>query len=1001
MTDVFEEHQPIQTVITSDRPNVPSYLTKPNNRSTCNLVTIKRSNKVVEASRLPVVLNLNPRSLYNKADEFKTLIEQLDTGVCCISESWNRSHVPGGSLISDIIKIEGYKWVQNVTQRKKKGGKPAILVNEEMFHVKELCPDVITVPIGVEAVWALLIPKNLPPNSRIKQIAVASIYYSSKQTRKDDFLDHISQSYNTLCAKYGDKLGFIIAGDFNQMNIKPLLNLSPDLRQVVTTITRTNPDAILDKILTNLHSYYLSPTTLPPLDNDTGVSGKPSDHLIVVFKPLSTENPAQQKQYKTIKYRAFPDSGVREMGIWVQSQNWNEIYKLPCVNQKAEQFEKMVMEKVDLYFPEKTIKLNENDQPWISPELKILDRQRKREYTKHKRSSKWQELDAKFVEKSNSMKESYYKNIVEDLKTSNPGKWYSKVKRMSALDPTKEDKVLVQELIGLPSSVQVEHIADKFAAISNEYDPIKAEDIEIPNPSSSKPCPLFEPHQIYQKIKQMKKKSSTVIGDIPWRVILEYAVEFCNPLSNIYNSATLDGVWPDIWKWEYVTPAPKVYPPNTTDDLRKISGTKNLSKIFEALMSDYMIEDMLPSMDPSQYGNVKGLSIQHYLVKMVDRILTILDSNNEVEKYAVLAKMVDWSKAFDRQDPKLGIQSFIKNGVRASIIPLLISFFQDRKMIVKWHGLTSTKRDLPGGGPQGSTFGLIEYKSNSNDNANHIPEDMRFKFVDDLSALEKLNLIVLGLSSYNFRTHVASDIGIDQKFLPPENFKSQETLNKIVEWTSDNKMKLNKKKTEVMIFNFTRDYQFSTRLYVEDSLLEIVNQTKLLGTIISSDLKWQSNTDMLVKKAYQRMVILHKLHSFKMPVCELVNIYILYLRSILEQSCQVWHFAITEEENNELERVQKVACRVILDSEYSDYETALEVLNLDKLCYRRNQLCLRFAKKCIKFDQTKDMFPLNPPNQCNTRDSDKYRVKFASKDRLLTSAIPQLQRLLNEDARSK
>ena len=237
--------------------------------------------------------------------------------------------------------------------------------------------------------------------------------------------------------------------------------------------------------------------------------------------------------------------------------------------------------------------------------------------------------------------------------------------------------------------------------------------------------------------------------------------------------------------------------------------------------------------------------------------------------------------------------------------------------------------------------------------------------------------------------------------MPPENFKSQETLNKIVDWTSDNKMKLNNKKTEVMIFNFTRDYQFSTRLYLEDSLLEIVTQTKLLGTIISSDLKWQSNTSMLVKKAYQRMVILHKLYSFKMPVCELVNIYILYLRSILEQSCQVWHFAITEEEKNELERVQKVACKVILDSEYTDYEAALEILSLEKLSDRRDQLCLRFAKKCLKFDQTKDMFPLNPPNLCNTRDGEKFRVKFASKDRLLTSSIPQLQRLLNLDARSK
>ena len=103
------------------------------------------------------------------------------------------------------------------------------------------------------------------------------------------------------------------------------------------------------------------------------------------------------------------------------------------------------MEKVDLYFPVKTIKVNESDEPWITPELKVLDRQRKREYTKNKKSRKWLELNLKFQEKSSFEKEFYYENIVHDLKTSNPGKWYSKVKRMSSLDPTKEEKVIVQQ----------------------------------------------------------------------------------------------------------------------------------------------------------------------------------------------------------------------------------------------------------------------------------------------------------------------------------------------------------------------------------------------------------------------------------------------------------------------------------------------------------------------------------------------------------------------------
>ena len=87
--------------------------------------------------------------------------------------------------------------------------------------------------------------------------------------------------------------------------------------------------------------------------------------------------------------------------------------------------------------------------------------------------------------------------------------------------------------------------------------------------------------------------------------------------------------------------------------------------------------------------------------------------------------------------------------------------------------MTSTTRDLPGGVPQGCTFGLLEYISNSNDIADHVAQDMRYKFMDDLSVLDKLNLIVVGLSSYNFRNHAASDIGIDQKYLPSQNFLSQ------------------------------------------------------------------------------------------------------------------------------------------------------------------------------------------------------------------------------------
>ena len=164
------------------------------------------------------------------------------------------------------------------------------------------------------------------------------------------------------------------------------------------------------------------------------------------------------------------------------------------------------------------------------------------------------------------------------------------------------------------------------------------------------------------------------------KLINEFAFELSYPLSNIINRMFSAGEYPDSWKIEIVTPVPKKYPPETEKDLRKIAGTKNFSKITEKLIAEYILEDMKDNLDPSQYGNEKGISVQHYLINMLHKILTTLDKNMTKEAYAVIANLIDWSSAFDRQSAKLAIDSFIENGVRASLIPVLINYFQNRKM---------------------------------------------------------------------------------------------------------------------------------------------------------------------------------------------------------------------------------------------------------------------------------------------------------------------------------
>ena len=136
-------------------------------------------------------------------------------------------------------------------------------------------------------------------------------------------------------------------------------------------------------------------------------------------------------------------------------------------------------------------------------------------------------------------------------------------------------------------------------------------------------------------------------------------------------------------------------------------------------------------------------------------------------------------------------------------------------------------RKLKGGGPQGSTFGIWKYLSQSNDNANCIEESERFKFVDDLTFLEVIYLLNVGIASYNVKQHVPSNIPTHNQIIPSKNLKSQHNLNVINEWTKKKKMKLNVKKTKNMIFNFTKKNQFTTSLSVDDQSVEVVRETKL------------------------------------------------------------------------------------------------------------------------------------------------------------------------------
>ena len=63
------------------------------------------------------------------------------------------------------------------------------------------------------------------------------------------------------------------------------------------------------------------------------------------------------------------------------------------------------------------------------------------------------------------------------------------------------------------------------------------------------------------------------------------------------------------------------------------------------MLAQLMVSDMEAKMDPAQFGNQAGVSIQHYLIQMIQRILTELDNNSRRDIFAVVATMIDWKDA--------------------------------------------------------------------------------------------------------------------------------------------------------------------------------------------------------------------------------------------------------------------------------------------------------------------------------------------------------------------
>ena len=109
-------------------------------------------------------------------------------------------------------------------------------------------------------------------------------------------------------------------------------------------------------------------------------------------------------------------------------------------------------------------------------------------------------------------------------------------------------------------------------------------------------------------LRKVKVNKATGPDDIPAWILRDFADELAAPLASIYNSSLREGVIPDLWKTAIIVPVPKKHPPRHIEkDLRPISLTPIVSKVFESLVLRWVDKFIQPHLDLQWYEAIDSL----------------------------------------------------------------------------------------------------------------------------------------------------------------------------------------------------------------------------------------------------------------------------------------------------------------------------------------------------------------------------------------------------------
>ena len=496
-------------------------------------------------------------------------------------------------------------------------------------------------------------------------------------------------------------------------------------------------------------------------------------------------------------------------------------------------------------------------------------------------------------------------------------------------------------------------------------------------------CANITPYDVWQ---------IQVPGDLPARLRYKFQVELCEPAALIFNNISRTGQWVVDWLQEYGTPLKKVPVPANEKSLRIIAITNHFSLVYERFVLKWLLHYVEDKLDPDQFGGRKGHSVAHYLIEVQNAILY----NQDLDKpFATVLTAIDISKGFNLLEHNELITRISDMGCPGWLIKILVSYFSGRSLQIRWQTKTSRKMPLNSGAGQGTLLGLFcfcvmfneagprpskeplgEIMTQIRRNRKPIKAGKK-KWVDDCSLTDPIRLPeklvldtrpkIIGPAQFHNRTG---------HMLPKQQNTMQSELDNLNEYCRLSKLTMNQEKSKSLLFNRARKHDFSPELYLKPgSRLEVVDEMKLVGYQLRSDLKTISNTRYIIKRAWKRMWVVRRLKTLGASEKDLLSVLRAQVLSVLQFATPAWSTLITQKESDQIESVLKTGLYLVYGQRYESFLWALRQANMSSLSEQRRKMFYNITKQCIKSTKFKKWFVISEtPGGAVTR-SKKTRFK--------------------------